>query len=357
MKPRDQAARVAVSRGHSRLAKATLHRPGSFVPLELPISGGSVEFSLSRNAERSGTLEVAGYPFEDLLSPRHYGWIVIEVGIDGWKWSLGEFPIVAVEAEEPGGKVVATLGDWSYRRSRSRAEGPADSLALGTSIASMAGLHLSHVMPWPVTCTRDDTGGAMMPSEAKVSPGGDVWAAMQQAAGLADARLVMPSRTEVHVRRYDPSAAPQEDLDGLLHRGTRRTSAQDGDACNRVIVRVEGAGPDAPTYTGVQTLTAGPYAYSKDGFGFAQIVETPRLMSATQAAADAEAVRIANRRFGALKTVDVRIPVLPWLELGDVVTVMLAGRREEMLVETMTVPLLANQSMRLQGRDGGWSGG
>jgi hypothetical protein len=330
-----------------------LWRPSGFV-CDVPITSGSVSFSLSRaDGDRSGSITVPGYSWEDLLSPKHYGWIVVTIDIDDARWNLGEFPITGTQVETPGGAVVVTLGDWAYRRSRSVVEEPANSLIVGTTVADMAAQHMSHVMPWTVTCTRDDTGGAMMPTEAKLGGGADVWAAMQQAAGLSDARLVMTSRSTLELRRYDPAEAASEDLAGLLIRGTRTVSAAKGDACNRVVVRMDGA--DGQTFGAVRTLDTGPFAYGQE-FGFAQIVENVRVESPSDDAAEAESMRIGNRRFGAMKSVDVQTPVLPWLEVGDTVSVDIGGVLERVLIETLTVPLTANQPMRLTGRDGGWTG-
>jgi hypothetical protein len=193
----------------------------------------------------------------------------------------------------------------------------------------------------------------MMPTEFKVASGGDVWQAMQRAAGLANARLVMPSRNTVDLRRYDPERPVDEDLNGLLHSGSRRISAAKGDACNRVIVTVDGA--NGATYRSVKTLRLGSaWDYDKDGAGRAQIVETVPVMQPSQAAADAEAERLANRRFGALKSVDVRVPVMPWLEVGDRVSVRIGSVEERIHIETLTVPLVASASMRITGRDAGW---
>jgi hypothetical protein len=354
MRNRTAADREAVQRGHRRLARAELWDPDSGFICEVPFTQGSVDFSLSRSTgDRAGTLSVPGYTWEPLLSPATYRWLVITIDIDRRRWNLGEFPIISTEVSTPGGLVRVTAGDWCYRRQRDVAENPQDSLILGTTIARMAEQHLTHAMPWPVTAGRDDTGGAMMPSEAKITGGGDVWAAMQKAAGLADARLVMPDRQTVELRRYDPDRPVDEDLEGLVIRGTRTISAAKGDACNKVIVTVDGA--DQVTYRSVQTLREGSaYDYGKDGFGRAQIVENIQVMDPSQAAADAEAERIANRRFGAMKSVDVQVPVLPWLEVGDRVSLRIGGVVEKVHIETLTMPLTANQSMRLTGRDAGW---
>lgn len=353
MKNRSEADREMVQRGHKRLARAELWRPDGFVG-DVPFTTGSIDFSLSRaTGDRAGTLAVPGYEWEDILSPAHYGWIVVTIDIDRRRWNLGEFPIIATQVTTPGGLVNVTLGDWCYRRQRDVAEQPQDSLVLGTTIADMAVQHLNGSMPWTVTCTRDDTNGAMMPSEAKVAGGGDVWAAMQKAAGLADARLVMPSRNTVELRRYDPERPVDESLAGLVHRATRRISALKGEACNKVIVTVDGA--DQTTYRSVQTLSEGSaYDYGKDGFGRAQIVETVQVMNPSQGAADAEALRLANRRFGAFKEVDASVPVLPWLEVGDRVSLRIGMELEFVHIETITIPLTANQSMRITGRDAGW---
>jgi hypothetical protein len=353
MKPRSAAQREAVGRGHRRLARAELWRPDGFV-CEVPIARGEIDFSLSRaDGDRAGSITVPGYHWEEVLSPAHYGWVVVTVDIDGTRWHYGEFPIMATTLTTPGGAVQVSLGDWCQRRSRDVAENPGDALATGVTIARMAEQHLTHALPWTVSCTRDDTNGAAMPTEAKVQPGGDVWQAMQRIAGLADARLVMPTRNTVELRRYDPERPVDEDLDGLLHSGSRTISAAKGDACNRVIVTVDGA--DGAAFRSVQTLREGSvWDYDKDRFGRAQIVETVPVMTPSQAAADAEAARIANRRFGAMKRVEVRVPVLPWLEVGDRVAVRIGSVVERMHIETLVVPLTGNAAMRLTGRDSGW---
>lgn len=358
MRPRDPLAREAVGRAHTRLAVAQLWRPDGGYVCDVPIHGGQVDWSLSRaDGDRAGTLTVPGYSFEEVLSPAHYGWLQVSVVVDGrWTWDLGQFPITATKVSAPGGEVTVTLGDWSYRRSRSVAEGAADTLRTGVTVAAMAAGHLTDIMPWPVTCTRDDTKGAMMPAEAKVSAGGDVWAAMQQAAGMADARLVMPDRSTVQVRRHDPALVPVESLDGLVNRASRTVSAEKGDACNRVVVRVEGGGPASTTYTATRTLTKGPFAYKKAEFGYAQIVENPRVSVPSQAAADKEADRLARRRFGAGRTVEATIVPVPWLEVGDVVSVPVAGAVETIILETVSMPLVASSPMRITGRDTGWTG-
>jgi hypothetical protein len=329
-----------------------LWRPDGFV-VEIPFTAGSVDFSLSRaTGDRAGSLSVPGYEWEELLSPAHYGWIVVTIDIERRRWDLGEFPIMATEVATPGGLVTVTLGDWALRRSRDVIETPTQDLYLGVSVAQMAVRCLNDAFPWPVTCTRDDTGGAMMPAEARLTGGADVWAAMQDIAGLSDARLVMPTRNTVELRRYDPERPVDEDLDGLVHRATRRLSAVKGEACNRVVVVVDG--PDQTTYRAVRTLREGSVYDYESGFGKAQLVESVRVSGPSQAAADNEADRLANRRFGAMKQVDIQVPVLPWLEVGDRVSVRIGGEVERVHIESLTVPLTANQSMRVTGRDAGW---
>jgi hypothetical protein len=354
MRNRTAADREAVGRGHKRLARAELWRPDSGFVCEVPFTQGSVDFSLSRaTGDRAGSLAVPGYSWEEVLSPAHYGWIVVTIDIDRHSWNLGEFPIMATEVATPGGLVTVTLGDWAMRRSRDVIETPTQDLYLGVTIAAMATRCLNDSFPWTVTCTRDDTGGAMMPAEARLTGGADVWAAMQRIAGMADARLVMPTRDTVELRRYDPDRPVDEDLEGLVHRATRRLSAMKGEACNRVVVVVDG--PDQTTFRSVQTLSLGSaYDYGESGFGRAQIVETVQAVSPSQAAADMEAQRIANRRFGAFKEVDAQVPVLPWLEVGDRVSLRIGGVMEYVHIESLTVPLTANQSMRITGRDAGW---
>jgi hypothetical protein len=331
-----------------------LWRPSGLVGT-VPISQGAVDWSLSRNDERAGRLQVPGYEWFDLLSPRHYGWVVVKVSVEGEEFDLGEFPIVSVKVEQPGGLVDVGLGDWSIRRSRDVTEIPDNSLASGVTVAQMAEQHLAQAMPWPVTCTRDDTNGAMMPTTAKLQAGADVWVAMQDAANLVGARLVMTSRNTIEVRIYDPSVPWVEDLDGVLVRGSRTVSAAKGSACNRVIVTVDGA--DGQVFRSVQTLTGGPYAYDKDRFGRAQSVERATVQVPSQAAADAEALRLANRRFGALYTVSAEVVPMPWLEVGDPVTTLIAGVRENFLIETLRMPLTADEGMVLTARSDGSSGG
>jgi hypothetical protein len=333
-----------------------LWRPSGLVGT-VPISQGSVDWSLSRNDERAGRLQVPGYEWFDLLSPRHYGWVVVKVSLEGEEFDLGEFPIVSVKVEQPGGLVDVVLGDWSIRRSRDLVEQPEDSLVSGVTLAEMARTHLNISMPWGVTCTRDDTNGAMMPTPSKLQAGADVWDAMQAAANLVGARIVVTSRSTFEIRVYDPSIPWVENLDGVLVRGSRTVSAAKGSACNRVIVTVDGA--DGQVFRSVQTMTGGnaPYAYDAARFGRAQSVERATVQEPSQAAADAEALRLANRRFGALYTVTAEVVPMPWLEVGDPVTVLIAGVREDFLIETLRMPLTADEGMALTARSDGSSAG
>ena len=61
MRPRTEAARQAVRRGHSRTTTVTLNNMDGVVG-EVPIHDGSLRMSMSGNpGVRSGTLTVPGY--------------------------------------------------------------------------------------------------------------------------------------------------------------------------------------------------------------------------------------------------------------------------------------------------------
>jgi hypothetical protein len=359
VKPRPASLREAVTRGHARVARVELWNQGSGLVGPVPFTQGSVNFSLSRDLERAGKLVVPGLEWESVFSPGKYCWVRVYVAVEGVEFDLGEFPVTATRAEVPGGRVDVTLGDWAWRRERSRVEVQGQKLLDGVTVAEMAARHLSDVMPAsvPVTCTRDDTGGAMMPVTVPLQPGDDVWSAMQRAAELAGARLVMTSRSTVEVRRYNPAVPWVEHFEGVLIRGVRTVSAETGDVCNRVRVTVNG---DGGPFSAVETLTGGPYAFARNGFGFATVVESVSVATATQAAADAEAARLAARRFGALKDVELEVVPMPWLEVGDPVTLLLGGSpvktREDFIVESLVFPLTVDATMRVNARSVAGSG-
>jgi hypothetical protein len=352
MRPRREQDREAVRRGHRRVATVTLHHPGGEVgPLEF--EDGSVQWNLGQaNGTRSGSLRIPGYAAWDLVRPQTNAWVTVDIEVDGHSWSLGEFPVVRATVVRPRGVVEVSLGDWCFRRVRSVAEFAQD-VGAGRTLAVMAAQHLTHVMPWEVTCTRDDTNGALQASPMRFQAGQNVWAAMQEAAGMVGAQLVMTSRSTVEVRVWDPGAFPVEDITGTV---LEETSTEDAtELVNRVIITADSEAPDGGSFRSVRTLTTGAYALDRLKMGYGQAIDTVRLPVASQAAADAEADRVAARRYGIVRTFDLDVVPQPWIEAGDCVlyrpTASGTGTPvPTWMVEQLSFPLTARGTSRITAR-------
>lgn len=348
---RSQDAWDAVRRGHRRQAVLQLWTPTGYVG-DLPIEAGQLTVSLSTAAHRSGSVTVAGYSWWEYVRADSYSWVDAFATIDGTEtFHLGEWPIADATLNRPGGSIELSLGDWSDRRSRALAE-TAGAIPAGQSLATMFGAGMSEVLPWPFAVQRDDTLGATVASEIRLQLGGDVWAAMNQAANARGALLVVTGAGTGEIRVLNPYAPYFDDLDGTVVRESSGESLDD--AVNRIVVTVEPEAGDGTTYRAVQTLSSGAYAYSATGAGIGQcvLVDTKRVKTPSQAVADAEAKRLADRRFGIVRTLDLQVIPQPWLQASDVVAVTPSTGTgpEYWMVETISYPLTAEGLMRLTAR-------
>lgn len=348
IKPRTHDAFLAVRRGHRRDVELRLWQPGGQVGV-LPISTGDLTVSLSQQQQQSGKLRVPGYGWWEHLRPAANTWIEPVISIDGEPFGLGQWPVLRAVPHRPEGIIEVTLGDWAYRRSRSKAE-IATETGVGT-LAQMIPFWMNPVMPVNVTVVRDDTGGAALASSLRIQLGADIWSVMTEAANQRGAIIRMLTRGTAEVRVFDPLAPPVEDLGGTMN--TEISGELGDEAINRVVVVVESEASTGPTFRAVRTLTTGPYAYNKAGFGLGVLTEMLRVPVASQAIADAQAKRLADRRFGVVRTLEVEVVAQPWLEVGDVVSLdtTTAAGPEHWMVDTVTYPLTAAGRMRLVMRE------
>jgi hypothetical protein len=319
--------------------------------VEVPVEGGSLDWSLSRSdGTRSGRITTPGYTMFNKVRALPYAWVVVTVGIrGGGSWSMGEFPVAAVAVDRPTGSTELTLGDWSSRRALSKAQ-YAVTLPAGRTVASLSAEWLGHVAPGgSVTITRDDTNGALVGSAEVVPIGGDMWAALTTAANNSGAVLVQTSRTTAEVRTFAPTA-PAYDCDGTIERETTRLDF--AQLVNMVVVQQESSNADGGVLRAVRTLTTGPWASNADGAGVLPLIETNRVDSPSQAAVDAEADRLVARRAGVVRSTTLEVVPAPWVEVGDTVawTSVVEGRQTG-VVETVAMPLAPRESMRLTMRD------
>jgi len=361
MLPRSQEAYEAVRRGHRRVAHADLYYPSGF-QTELPIKAGTVDFTLSDDeGQRKGRITVPGYEWFDILEPGHYGWVVVRIDLDGiQEFNLGEFPIVDVQVERPGGEVEVALGDWSYRRSQPMPEAQTPIGSTSQTVRAVCQEYLGHVMPTGAsfTITRDDSGGALCQSPKDVSLGsGDVWSALTALCNQVGCILMVTSRSTGEIRRYDPNAAAADDVTGTVI--TEHLGIMASKAVNNVIVQLESSDPAAPEGTMFRRdlpLTTGPYRYDQAGLGELTHSQVIRQMVATQAAANAEAQRIYDRVVGIVRTHSLSVVPQPWLQIGDLIswTPTTMSTSITGMVNSLTFPLTgggATQGQSLRMRD------
>jgi len=125
------------------------------------------------------------------------------------------------------------------------------------------------------------------------------------------------------------------------------------EAVNMVIVQLDASDGSGGSYRSVKTLTTGPYAYDQTRFGEFPYVEALTQPVASQAAADAEAQRIYDRRAGVVRTQAVDVIPQPWIEVGDILAwypTVMAGPLFGM-VETFRFPLTADGVQSITMRD------
>lgn len=355
MKPRSDASYAAVRRGHKRTTAAHLWTLDGGYDQPLPFSEGQLEFSLSRSdGVRSGRITVPGYQWYALCEPGRKTYVIVHVEIEGETWDLGSFPITGVVANRPRGTVELTLGDWAYRRAKPDGENTTTIGSVARTVRSVVEEYMGHVMPGGTfAVTVDDSNGALVQSPQEVSLGGNVWSALTTLANQVGCVIVMTNKNQGELRKFDPYAPYHDDLDGCVVGETLAVVADE--AVNRVIVQGEMSNPggDPTVYRSVKTLTMGPYKYDRDGIGKFALTETFRQPVVTQALVDAEAQRIYDRRVGIVRSQQVEIVPMPWLEVGDVVAYRSTPGDGPMLglIDSMTFPMTAKGSQRLVLRD------
>ncbi len=352
MLSRTQADFDALRRPHRRHAEVTLYYPSGSQGV-LPVEEGSLTFSLTTaQGNRSGRIKVPGYDMFEKVRPRNSSYVGIKISIDSSVFNLGTFPIMKATVDRPGGEVEITLGDWAYRRAQPHAEG---TLALGTgmTVKQVCQDYMSHVSPGNTyTITRDDSNGAAaVPYDLRL--GGNVWTGLQSICNFADCILITTGRNTGEIRRYDPHQPYMEDMTGTIVREQLGEHADE--LVNYVIFQMESSDPAAnpKSYIGTQKLTSGPYAYNQDLLGEMAYVEHETVPSISQAAANAAALRVFNRRAGIVLAQSIDCVPTPWLSIGDQVawTPSWATAPSYGLIESMTFPLTVQGTSRITLRD------
>ena len=353
MIPRTDISYSAVRRGHTYLARAELWTPDGHVA-DVPIHGGSVTKSLTDGqGQWSGELRVPGYQWFDLLAPGTYCWVEVHIRVDEEEWPIGQFPVLTVAEDRPGGLITATLGDWAYRRDRADAE-TAFAIPAGVSVAETVRVYMAPVLPaLATTVARDDSNGALVVSEVKAQVGGSVWGALTQIANQVGCTAEVPTRGTVAIRRYDPYVPYHEDITGTVVR--MRTTVDAARAVNMVRQVLEPSDPAGTTYMADKLITWPPYAYDRTKFGLGVVAQATRVDTPTQAMADTEAQRVFDRQAGLVKRLELTVLPQPWLECGDVLFLRvgdpLDNRIEQTMINSITHPLTADQSMTIRTRD------
>lgn len=349
MKPRTQRSHDAVRRGHSRLTTVTLRNLDGVIG-QAPVYDGFVGFDLSkRDGARYGTLTVPGYDWWPLVNPSSVTWVEVTQTIEGESWDLGQFPVAAVELEDPGGLVTVQLEDWAARRARAVAAMQTD-LLYGATVAEFFQHHASHVMPrQDFTVVADDTGGAAKPYTPRVPAGGDVWRAIFDLATAVGAVPLVTSLTTGELRVHDPYAPVHETVTGTVNRV--RTGFDLGNVVNSVVMQVNSEDPDSGTFRAVKTIQPGtsPWAMDPDGVGYCILFDSETVPVASQPMADAKAQQLYDRRAGAVKAVSLRVVPQPWLEPGDVIAWQDGrGGTDRGVIDSIEYPLRADQVMNIR---------
>jgi hypothetical protein len=352
MLTRTPADAEAVRRGHRRTSTVRLRRPDGYDEV-VPVHRGEIRYNMSSDqGVRSGTLIVPGYQWWHEFTTGPYCWVEVDLGIEQSSWSHGEFPVTRISETRPGGEIRVELGDWAFRRYRSVSINPDSHLYEGVTVAQMAALHMTDVMPNTVTVTLDETGGAMVPSDVRVPAGQNFWTAMTRVANNVGATIVMKSQTELELRVYDPDKAVDEDITGTV--ALSETEIDHTRAVNGVFSFVDSESYDGPSHRAQVLLWTGDRHFSRT-YGHAPVVEQLRVPTSTQAIADAEAQRIYDRRVGVLRSVYLEVIEQPWLVAGDVITWTTEdGQRQEVaLIDSISHPIEAQAICRITTRDRG----
>lgn len=351
-RPRSATAWDAVRRGHKRVATATLHNLSGPVG-DVPINDGNVTFSMSKGGGiREGKIFTPGYALWDALDPGTNCWIVITVTLDGEVFEFGEFPVLKVSEERPGSGITIDLGDWAYRRARAKSQNADDRLLAGpgVTVAQMVSAHLGHVIGGTVTCTQDDSYGALMPTEVIVGANADVYAEMERVANDVGVVIVNKSRTTFELRKFDPNAPYHDEITGTVVNATRFVDAES--AVNRVVMTAESSDPNGSTFRAVRTLTTGKYAWDAAKFGHAPKIETTRVPTATQAIADGAADYIFQRQIGIVRGSNLVLIPQPWVEIGDILVERISDTRiDQIMVDSIDFPLTAGGLMSIGTRN------
>lgn len=338
MKPRSQEAFDAVRGTHRRTVRVTARSFGGVVKT-LQVLDGAVRFTtLDPDGTRSGSLETP-----ESIDPRDGWWVEIALGIDGETWQMGEFPVLG--SVRSSGLTSLRLGDWAYRRSQPHAIAAIPIGAVGQSVASVLSSYIRDTTPGGVmTVTRDDSGGGTIKTPVQTSLGTTVWSSMTALAGQRDVFPHVTSRATMELRDWRPPAGMT--AEPLVVVEDSRTIDL-GELVNEVIVQVESEDAAGFGAQGIVRVEA-PSPLRWDGpLGRMTFSTTERVPVATQAAANDAAQRIAQRRLATVQRATIRGPLLPWLELADLVSI--PGAR--MVVESLDFPLDSRGLMTVQLRE------
>jgi len=253
---------------------------------------------------------------------------------------LGEFPIIGVSVERPGGFIQLTLGDWAVRAEKNVFD-RTRRLGKGT-LGSVVKTWLDKALPGTVTVTGSGANNTVS-ENVKVSAGASVWGELAGLAESVDASITMLDRRRVELvddPYKPPSSGARETLD-IGPDGVVQTIDTEMDLLsmlNRVTVIHENA-KTKKTYRSTLSLTTGPFAVAVAGVH--DLVESESSDTASQSTADKRAKYLYARRVGVGRSLTVQIVPMAWLEPGDVVRVTgLSGRSEVARVESVTVPFL-----------------
>lgn len=353
MLPRSREAYEAIRRGHKRLTTLGLWNADAGYVADLPYSEGTLEWSLSKaDGVQSGRVTVPDYSWMPIVEPGKRTWVHAVTEIEGERWDHGTFPILRAVLNRPRGTVELTLGSWAYRRAQPDGEVATTIGATTQTVKQVVEEYMGHVMPLGrFTVTRDDSKGAKVVTPYELSLGSDVWTALTTHANAVGCVIIVTGRDTGEIRKFDPLAPYHDDVDGLVIGETVAIVADE--AVNLVIVQAETSNPEGGTtvFRAERKLTTGPYAYGL-GFGEFALVETVRLPAPTQALVEAEAQRIFDRRAGIVRSQQIDIVPVPWVQPGDVIAWRSTANGPLYgMVDSISYPLTARGQMRLTMRD------
>lgn len=352
--------RQQVHQSHSRRYEVSVTVPDGDTTTLTTVVAGEVSFDLSRSAGlRAGQITVVGeeaIPYTDThpLSPfGQYATVAFlyDLPTGTERVEVGEFPLIGTTVTRPEKLVSVTLGDWAYRVDRASLE-RAQQWAASAEVADVIAQLIADALGFTVTLT-SDLAGETIGGEGFIGNAGDSpWRLILALGDAHDRYIYFASRTEVVITSRLGVGTPVDEVatgtGGTIVRSTSDITVTT--AYNRIIVIVESAAGDAPTYRAVRTLTDGPLAYDRTGFGIYPMVAHYRVENATQALANSYADYLFARQAGAARSFDLTTIPMPWLEAGDTIMLTSANGSEACVIESMSLPFEAETPSRMTTR-------